>query len=312
MNPHSIQNILAISLIKGVGSIFMKKNRITLKRHKDQIDMLALIGGKINKESLEEALPLANKIITDCEKLDIKIITIAHDNYPEQLLTIKDPPPVLYFKGNESLLTKCIAIIGSATSSDLGNKIGAKVARHFSNNWSICNALQQGIDEKSILQNGKALKNVIGVLSGGLQLYNTVSLIAADLARKILGNKGLIISAYSPYMEEDPFNVSKTYRIVAGLARGMILIQSNLNDPCKYAIRSFAGLNRPLGIINFDQHPGFKNDVLFAANRLILQNPKAGIRQFGQLKPQDTIRFFKIIEIKSQEDYEKFENALVN
>lgn len=97
------------------------------------------------------------------------------------LLEINDPPAVLYIKGNETLLNKVIAIIGTRHSTPLGNKIAERLGEHFSQEYSICNGLVEGIDEHSIYFNGKITSKAIGIISRGLNYAQTCSKAHAKL-----------------------------------------------------------------------------------------------------------------------------------
>ena len=164
--------------------------------------------------------------------------------------------------------------------------------------------MKKGIDQQVILQNNQMLQKAIGVLGGGLNFEATVSTSTAQLAQQVLAHNGLLISEHPPFKEEDPYIISKTYRIIAGLAKAMVLIQSDLIDSCRYGVRTFAGLNRPFGVIDFSQHVDFNKSISFAANRIILQKKKEGIADFGKLKPDVSVRLSKIIGIKGLQDYE--------
>ena len=90
-------------------------------------------------------------------------------------MEIGDPPSVLFLKGDDSLLEHVIAIIGTRHSTELGNRIAERVGAYFSDKYSICNGLVEGIDEHSIYYNGHVIKEVVGIISGGLLYKETCS-----------------------------------------------------------------------------------------------------------------------------------------
>jgi DNA processing protein len=58
------------------------------------------------------------------EKDDNHLITLADTHYPQALLEIPDPPPILYAKGDLSCLSMpAIAMVGSRNSSVQGEKM---------------------------------------------------------------------------------------------------------------------------------------------------------------------------------------------
>lgn len=303
-------NILALSLIKGVGASFIKKNFPLVEQYSKSLDLLSMIGGKVNLKELEYNIPKAELILKDCEINSIKVVSIVDSNYPKLLRLINDPPPILYLKGNTNLLSKAIAIIGTRKSNTLGNNIAFRVGEYFSNNWSICNGLVDGIDKHSILKNNEVFDNVIGVISGGLNFNETSSLVTRELCEKVLKNNGLLISENEPNKKEDRFSGSKASRIQAGLSNALILIQSDVNGGSKYTLKSFAKTERPLGIINFKENKDFQNDEIFSANRLILEKRIAGIAEMCEIKKITEIKIKSIIPITKKSDYLSLENEI--
>lgn len=303
-------NILALSLIKGVGASFIKKNLPLIEQYSQSLDLLAMIGGKVNLQELEYNIPKAQLILKDCEENSIEVISILDNNYPPLLRLINDPPPILYLKGNINLLSKAIAIIGTRKSNTLGNDIAFRVGEYFSKNWSICNGLVDGIDKHSILKENEVFENVIGVISGGLNFINTSSLVTRELCEKVLNKNGLLISENEPNKKEDRFSGSKASRIQAGLSNALILIQSDKNGGSKYTLKSFAKTERPLGIIDFKKNKEFQNEDIFSANRLIIEKRIEGIAEMCEIKKITDIRLKSIIPISKKSDYLTLEKEI--
>lgn len=297
-------------MLNGVGSAFIKKNIQLIKLKIDSIEELCKMNEKFNLLDLEKNINYADKIIDDCKELNIQIITILNEEYPKSLIELKDPPPILYLKGNHALLNKAIAIIGTRNSTDLGNKIAARVALYFSNNWSICNGLVDGIDKHSIMFENKVFSNVIGVLSGGLNFDYTCSKITRELAKQVLDNAGLLVSEQEPFKKEDQFSGSKASRIQAGLSKAMILVQSTKNGGSKYTIKAFSTLFRPLAVIYFGNNSEFQHSENFEANRIIIEKGKKGIMEICDIKKIDNISISKIIRIEKNEDYQLIDKEI--
>ncbi|SHN77006.1 Predicted Rossmann fold nucleotide-binding protein DprA/Smf involved in DNA uptake [Flavobacterium fryxellicola] len=302
--------IIAISLIKGIGAAFMKQNIHLIHSYKNNHEMLCGISNKITLDDLEENIIYAEQIIQECTELDITIRTIIDKDYPKQLLEIKDPPPILYLKGNLNLLSKVIAIIGTRKSTDLGNKIAAKLGTYFSDKWSICNGLVDGIDKSAILINNTIAPNVIGVLSGGLNFEKTSSKVTKELASMVLANNGLLISEQEPNKKEDQFSGSKASRIQAGLSNGLILAQSSITGGSKYTLKTFSELKRPIGVIAFEPNSEYQISEEFSANRLLVLDGKKGLLKICDIKKPENLKTSEIIKINNVADYTIFENSI--
>ena len=132
------ENILALSMIKGVGANFIKKNLSLISAYENNLEMLAGMGGKINMEEITATLPAARSMLQRCEALNIQAISILDSNYPSKLKELKDPPPFLYCLGNLALLHQnTIAIIGTRKSTELGDQIACRIGSYFTQNYSI-------------------------------------------------------------------------------------------------------------------------------------------------------------------------------
>lgn len=306
----STENIIALANIKGIGASFMKQHINLISLYKDNLEMLVSLSNKIDEIDLHTNILKAREIISDCAANGIKIISYLDADYPKLLLEIKDPPPVLYAKGNLALLDKAIAIIGTRNSTDLGNKIAQKVGNYFSNQWAICNGLVEGIDKNSILNEDAVYSNVIGVISGGLHFEITSSKITKELAKKVIESNGLLLSENEPNKKEDQFSGSKASRIQAGLSKGLILIQSSINGGSKYTLKTFSELQRPIGVINFNSNTEFSNSDEFSGNRILLSDLNNGLQKMCNIKSNELIKTSKIISISGNEDYKIFENNL--
>ncbi|RZL13913.1 MAG: hypothetical protein EOO96_31330, partial [Pedobacter sp.] len=88
------------------------------------------------------------------------------------------------------------------------NKIANKIGLYFSEHWSVCSSLLEGIGKNAVNVNNEILPNVIGVLSGGLNYDSTTSSTTQYLAGKVLQNNGLLISEFEPNKKEDQFSTS--------------------------------------------------------------------------------------------------------
>lgn len=299
-----IKNLLALSMIKGIGPAFIKRN---LNRIKSDIDCSSIIKEYKPDQSgkISDYLNEAEKITNVCNDNGIEIISILSPDYPSNLKEISDPPCVLFLKGNKSLLNKCIAIIGTRHSTDLGNKIAEKLGSYFTKEYAICNGLVEGIDEHSIYVDGQMLPNVVGIISGGLCYEETCSKNHTKVIDDVLNSGGLIISEYFPHAKEDQFSGSKASRIQAGLSHGLILVQSSVDGGSKYTLAAFAKLGRTLGVIHYPSSKEYNSDT-FGANRLIVEHKNAGIAKMINLKTVSRLDIKSITVLQSKDDYKSF------
>lgn len=300
-----IKNIIALSMVKGIGPSFIKRNILRVESDDDCASLVRECKPE-QEVLLPDFLAESEKIIEMSETMGIDVVSILSSKYPPLLREISDPPSVLYMKGNKSLLSKIgIAIIGTRKSSGLGNKIAGRLGEYFSRDYVICNGLVEGIDENSICVNGKIVDNVIGVISGGLSYNETCSKKHIKLIDEVLTAGGLIVSEYPPLKKEDKISGSSASRIQAGLSQGLILVQSSVNGGSKYTIKAFAKLGRALGVIHYPESDGY-NEESFGANRLIVSEGMGGIAKILGLKSPSKLNIGSIVVINGKMDYMEF------
>ena len=297
-----IRNILILSMIKGIGPAFIKKYRDRLLKE-ESCDNIIKEHKPDELENIDAYAIKADEIISNCKLHEIKMISILDNEYPRQLIEIGDPPSVLFVKGNEALLNKVVAIIGTRKSTELGNRIAERVGSYFCTQYAICNGLVEGIDEHAIYHNGHIANNVVGIISGGLCYKETCSSSHIKIIDDVLNANGLIISEFFPKQKEDKYSGSKASRIQAGLSQGLILVQSKVDGGSKYTIEKFVKLGRPLGVIHFPTSEEYNTDV-FGANRLIVEKGVNGIAQILGLKKTSSINVKKILALTSKSDYD--------
>lgn len=298
-----IKNILILSMVKGIGPAFIKKNCLRLI---NDSSCNQIVGDSKPDEldNLANYAKAADEIISDCEANDIKIISIIDTEYPSQLKEISDPPSILFLKGNQSLLNRIVAVIGTRHSTELGNKIAERVGTYFAKSFSICNGLVEGIDEHSIYVEGKVLPNVVGIISGGLCYNETCSIHHINIINDVLNAGGLVISEYYPRQKEDMYSGSKASRIQAGLSHALILVQSKVDGGSKYTLSKFAKLGRPIGVIHYPSSEEYESES-FGANRLIVEKGKEGIAQIIGLKKASSLNTGELIALSNKDDYNK-------
>lgn len=303
-----LKDIIILTQVKGIGPAFFKKNRSRLMHSDDCKNFIK----EVNEDALSEYYVYENfaeKVLSDCNSFGIKPISCLSSEYPRLLLEINDPPAVLYIKGNETLLNKVVAIIGTRHSTPLGDKIAERLGEHFSQEYAICNGLVEGIDEHSVYYNGKITPKAIGIISGGLNYTKTCSKAHAKIIDDVLNAGGLIVSEYPPQQPEDKYSGSKASRIQAALSQGLILVQSGINGGSKYTLATFSKLPRVLGVIHFPSSEEYQSEK-FEANRVIISEQKEGVAKFVGLKTMKKIELSYIVPIQGKTDYDKFSSKI--
>lgn len=160
-------------------------------------------------------------------KYHIRGIPIGTEFYPKQLEKIKDPPKVLFARGNLDLLKKApgVSIVGSRNATPYGLKATEKIATHFvKKGHTIVSGLATGIDYEAhrscLLNHGET----IAVLAHGL--HKIYPLGSASLAQSILDKNGLLISEHPFGVEPKKHFFVLRNRIQVGLSSFSIIVES--------------------------------------------------------------------------------------
>ena len=158
--------------------------------------------------------------------MNYNFITINDDMYPECLKEISNPPLKLYYKGNLDLLKeeRLIAVVGTRNPSSYGKLCCEYMVKKMSRaNITIVSGFAKGIDsiahKTSLLTEGKT----IAVIASGLDIVYPASNLS--LYREI-EEKGLILSEYEAGVKPFKSNFPQRNRIIAGLSKGTIVIES--------------------------------------------------------------------------------------
>ncbi|MDE6550954.1 MAG: DNA-processing protein DprA [Clostridia bacterium] len=183
-------------------------------------DVLSLYGDNISK---------ADAIVERVDKIGGYIVTYDDSEYPDALRNIYAPPPVLYAKGDISLLkSESIAVVGSRRPTRYGRDVTTKFARALAvNGLTVVSGLARGIDTIAhtvTLENGG---KTIAVIANGLdRVYPPEN---ERLMREI-EDKGLVISEYPPATLPLGFRFPERNRIISGLARGVLVTEAGRNS----------------------------------------------------------------------------------
>ena len=182
--------------------------------------------GQINKLK-STTLDAAKKIVSDCQRYRIKIITPDDADYPSMLFKLPNLPLVLYVRGNLDCLKNkiSIAVVGAREASDIGARIARALSASLSRSGAvIVSGAAKGID--SAAHNGAldAGANTVAVLGCG---FGTDYLPENEPLRREIAGHGALVTEYPPLTPAFGRNFPFRNRIISGLSYGTIVIEAN-------------------------------------------------------------------------------------
>ena len=182
--------------------------------------------GQINKLKTT-TLDEAKKIVSDCQRYRIKIITPDDADYPSMLFKLPNLPLVLYVRGDLDCLKNkiSIAVVGAREASDIGARIARSLSASLSRSGAvIVSGAAKGID--SAAHNGAldAGANTVAVLGCG---FGTNYLPENEPLRREIAGHGALVTEYPPLTPALGRNFPFRNRIISGLSYGTIVIEAN-------------------------------------------------------------------------------------
>lgn len=237
----------------------------------------------LNKMMLGASETYIDDLVSDLEKQGIKFISYFSPDYSNLLKTIKNPPLLLYYKGDVKLLnTMCIGMVGTRHCTHYGADCARKIAHELAENGiTIVSGLATGIDtcsHEGALMGGKT----ISVFAGGVDVVYPNS--NTNLANTI-AEQGLIIAEHRPHTPTTSYNFPLRSRIIAGLSRGVLIVESAVKGGTMYAKDYALSENRDVFAV-----PGNITSSASAGTNLLIQKQEA----YMVLDAKDILAYYSI------------------
>lgn len=175
-----------------------------------------------------DALKLGvQQIIELCKERNIKILTLSHEEYPEMLKYIPDPPLVLYVRGHIPK-SNAIAVVGSRKASGYGIETAVKLSSELAlSGILVVSGMARGIDTAAHC----------GALNAG---YETVSVLGCGVDKPYppenralmdrIIQSGAVISEYPPGTPPTNFHFPARNRIISGMSLGTLVVEAGIKS----------------------------------------------------------------------------------
>jgi DNA processing protein len=183
------------------------------------------IPNRMHKTLCDKSLTQAERIIEQCQRMDITVIPYNDYRYPDKLNNIHDPPAVLYVKGTLPDFQRLpgLAIVGTRKASDAGLYYTFDFAYHLAKaGVLIVSGMASGIDSAANRGALHAGRSTVAVLGCGVDVvYPSENRGLYD----DIVTFGAVVSEYPPGTKPIGRHFPARNRIMSGLTDGVFVIE---------------------------------------------------------------------------------------
>lgn len=173
-----------------------------------------------------KSLEAADRILGDCRRLRLRILTIQDADYPDRLRNIYDPPCVLYVKGHMPAFDEelVVAVVGTRDATPYGVKCADKIGGQLAAGGAlVVSGLARGIDSVAVRGALRSGGVTVGVLGCGIDVVYPPEnrYLYEDVAAA-----GVLISEYPPGTEARGRHFPARNRIISGLSNAVLVVEA--------------------------------------------------------------------------------------
>lgn len=174
----------------------------------------------------DRSMAEGERVLADCDRLGIRIMTLQDADYPGRLRQLDDAPCVLYLKGKLPDLDEevCVGVVGTRQASEYGKTVAGRLGLELARGGAlVVSGIASGVDTCAVrgaLQGGG---RAVCVLGGGIDVpYPWENrFLYEDVAAT-----GLLISEYPPGTENRGSHFPVRNRIISGLSLGVVVVEA--------------------------------------------------------------------------------------
>lgn len=311
----STGKLLALSMLSGIGPATLRKASQVFGFEAKTVEALGLEIPAISKaiapvDAWSKALELAEEQLDFAERSDARIISPLDEEYPKLLAATKDDPFILYVRG---LLApspeKSVAIIGTREPTAHGEIIAKRITQFFvEQGWSVVSGLALGCDALAHQAALEAKGHTVAVLAHGLQTIAPAK--HRSLAEDILNKGGALVSQYPFGRDAIPQQFVQRDKTQAGMAQGVVMVQSDLQGGSLHASRAAIDYGRWLAVPYPTEADRSSSAAKVQANLVLADGSDSERREL--LRRKDDEKVERIIVLRSKDDYERCLTSRVN
>jgi DNA processing protein len=214
------------------------------------------------------------------------VVPMTSPDYPRCLLDLEDPPPLLFLKGRRRLLElPAVAMVGSRRATQAGRRVAEEMAGRLSElGIPVVSGMALGIDGAAHRGGLSGPGSTVAVLGSGLDRTHPSS---HGKLKEQIRRDGLLVSEFLPEEEARPFHFPKRNRIIAALARAVIVVEAGARSGALITVDHALDLGREVlsvpGSVENPQAQG--SNALLRDGARLLTGPGAVVEELSHLIP---------------------------
>lgn len=161
------------------------------------------------------------------EAIGARLLVLGDPDYPEMLVALDPPPPILWTRGRVDLLNQpSVAIVGARIASAGGQRIARGLAQQLGQaGHVVVSGMARGIDAAA--HEGALATGTVAVLGGGVDdIYPSEH---ADLYAR-LTEQGCVVSESPVGARAQARDFPRRNRIISGLSRGVVVVEAEVRS----------------------------------------------------------------------------------
>ncbi|MEO6056286.1 MAG: DNA-processing protein DprA [Gemmatimonadales bacterium] len=177
----------------------------------------------------ETPLSAGHRLVEAADRAGARVLVPADSDFPAQLRTIPDPPPVLFAVGDLTLVERpAIAVVGSREHSAYGAAVARTVAAQAGRaGVVVVSGMARGLDAVAHAGALDAGGTTIGVLGNGIGVIYP----AANRALyKRVAEHGLLLTEFPPGERPHAGSFPRRNRLISGLARTTLVVEAAIGS----------------------------------------------------------------------------------
>lgn len=173
-----------------------------------------------------------------CRRQKINLCSIYDDDYPPLLKEIDSPPMYFYYRGKLQPQAQRVGIVGSRENTAYGQSVAMELGKDLAAaGLTVVSGAARGIDtfaHRGALKTGRT----VAVLGCG------INVVFPRENRKLLeqiAESGVVLSEFHPQMNPNQGTFPTRNRIIAGLSRGVIVVEAGMKSGALITVK-YAGM----------------------------------------------------------------------